>query len=69
MSRMVLRNSTLQKHVYMYNYMQLHKHKEGGTLSQEFGFMIIWHWCKSSQKRIGQGTIAVHIKSAPCIML
>ena len=26
--------------MYKYNYMQLYKHKEGGNLSQEFGFEI-----------------------------
>ena len=55
MSRMVLINSTLQKHVYMYNYMQLHKHKEGGTLSQEFGFMIIYTDANQVKKGLDRG--------------
>ena len=45
---------------------KLHKHKEGGTLSQEFGFMNIRvALMQFKSKRIGQGTIAVHVKSAP----
>ena len=55
MSRMVLRNSTLQKHVCVYNYMQLHKHKEGGTRSQEFGFMIIYTDANQVKKGLDRG--------------
>ena len=30
----------LQKHVYKHNYIQLRKHKESDSLSQQFAFML-----------------------------
>ena len=40
MSGIMLRKTAIAIHVHKYNYMQLYKHKDGVTLSQEFGFMI-----------------------------